>query len=95
MKAMSDELTRDYLDKKFEQFAARMVGLFEPRFKRVEERLEETATKDQLDRLMDTLDAFLKRLDDAEVNNLARDAQIARLERWIETIAQTGVKLEY
>lgn len=48
------------------------------------------------DRLITTLDAFLKRLDDAEVNNMARDAQLARLERWIEQVAEkTGVKLEY
>jgi septal ring factor EnvC (AmiA/AmiB activator) len=52
--------------------------------------------KDSFRHLNETLDAFLKRLDDIEKDNTARDAQLARLERWIETIAQkTGVKLEY
>lgn len=46
--------------------------------------------------LIITLDTFLKRLDDIESDNHARDAQIARMERWIEKIAkQTGVQLEY
>lgn len=48
------------------------------------------------DHLITTLDSFLKRLDDMEANNTARDAQLARLERWIEQVAaKTGVKLEY
>ncbi len=93
---MSNPITTDYLDKKFDQFAAQLTGALEPRFKSIEERLEQTATKDQMDHLLNTLDAFLKRLDDIEANDFARDAQIARMERWIETIAQkTGVKLEY
>ncbi len=46
--------------------------------------------------LIGTLDTFLKRLDNIEADNAARDAQLARLERWIEQIAvKTGVKLEY
>jgi len=49
-----------------------------------------------IDRLTNTIDGFVKRLDDMEVDNVARDAQVARLERWIEQIARkTGVKLEY
>lgn len=46
--------------------------------------------------LINTLDNFLKRLDDIETDNTARDAQLARLERWIEQVAaKTGVKLEH
>lgn len=46
--------------------------------------------------LIGTLDTFLKRLDNIETDNAARDVQLARLERWIEQIAvKTGVKLEY
>ena len=48
------------------------------------------------DRLLDTIDAFIKRIDDNETENAARDSQLARLERWIEQIAkETGVKLQY
>jgi len=91
---MSDTVTTDYLDKKLDQFAVQIVHLLEPRFKGIEARLDRLEEK--LEHLTETLDAFLKRLDDIEKDNIARDAQLARLERWIETIAkQTGVKLEY
>lgn len=64
------------------------------RFNKLETRVDKIERN--LDRLTDTLDHFLKRLDDIEDDNVARDAQLARLERWIEQIAQkTGVKLEY
>lgn len=64
------------------------------RFNKVEEDIAELNRK--YDHLIETLDAFLKRLDDMETDNLDRDAQVARLERWIEQIAaKTGVKLEY
>jgi len=64
------------------------------RFNKLEVRVDKIERN--LDRLTDTLDHFLKRLDDIEDDNVARDAQLARLERWIEQIAQkTGVKLEY
>jgi chromosome segregation ATPase len=55
-----------------------------------------TGLNTKYEHLISTLDTFLKRLDDMEVNNVARDAQLARLERWIEQVAaKTGVKLEY
>lgn len=99
---MSDVVTTDYLDKRlkesFDDFAVKFAGnisqLLEPRFKAIEDRLDELDRK--FEKLTETLDAFLKRLDDIEKDNIARDAQLARLERWIETIAQqTGIKLEY
>ena len=74
----------------------RLFKYMQAEFKSVHEELAQTAKKDSLNQLVETLDAFLKRVEDAEVNDVARDAQIARMERWIETIAQkTGVKLEY
>lgn len=72
------------------QFAERI----DERFDRLEEHFDRLER--HFERLQNTLDHFLKRLDDTEKDNAARDAQIARLERWIETVAkQTGVKLEY
>lgn len=48
------------------------------------------------DRLLNTMDAFIKRIDDNEAENAARDSQLARLEKWVEQIAkETGVKLQY
>jgi hypothetical protein len=64
------------------------------RFTKVEADIAELNTR--YDHLLETIDRFLKRLDDLETDNTARDAQLARLERWIEQVAaKTGVKLEY
>lgn len=64
------------------------------RFNKIEGEIAKISSS--YDRLLATLDSFLKRLDDHEADNTARDAQVARLERWIEQIAdKTGVKLEY
>ena len=95
---MSNTVTTDYLDdkleKSFSDFSSKLFGYLDKRFDEVSSRIDQLDEK--YDKLMVTLDAFLKRLDDIEADNHARDAQIARLERWIETIAKkTGVKLEY
>jgi septal ring factor EnvC (AmiA/AmiB activator) len=64
------------------------------RFNKVEADIAELNKK--YDHLITTLDTFLKRLDNIEIDNRARDAQLARLERWIEQVAaKTGIKLEY
>jgi chromosome segregation ATPase len=64
------------------------------RFDHLEKKVDKL--ENQFGHLNNTLDTFLKRLDDIETDNHARDAQLARLERWIEQIAtKTGVKLEY
>jgi len=77
-----------------DELAGQIVRLLEPRFTALDNRID--AFDRKLDRLMTTLDAFLKRLDDIEKDNIARDAQLNRLQRWIEEIARkTGVKLEY
>lgn len=64
------------------------------RFNSVEARLDKLEASHV--RLVNTLDSFLKRLDDIETDNAARDAKYDRLERWVQQIAEkTGVKLEY
>lgn len=64
------------------------------RFDAIEQQLNNTTTKDQFDHLIKTLDGFLKRLDNIEANNAARDIQYARHDRWLHQIAQkAGVKL--
>ena len=64
------------------------------RFDRLEKRVDKL--EQSFERLQSTLDTFLKRLDDIEKDNAARDAELARMRRWIEQLAQkTGVKLEY
>ena len=40
------------------------------------------------DHLVTTLDRFLKRLDDQEKENAARDAHLERLDRWVHQVAE-------
>lgn len=93
LKEFGDGLSRrivDDLSEVIAQFSERV----DDRFNRLETRVDKL--EQQFERLQNTLDRFLKRLDDTEADNAARDAQIARLERWIEQVAQkTGIKLEY
>jgi len=91
---MSDFVTTDDLSTAFDDFGLKLFAYLDKRFSEVDRRIDKLEEK--FDHLTETLDAFLKRLDDIEKDNTARDAQLARLERWIETIAQkTGTKLEY
>ena len=77
-----------------DELAIQIVRLLDPHFKSLENRMDAFDAK--LDHLTSTLDAFLKRLDDIEKDNLARDHEIERIKRWVEQIAQkTGIKLEY
>lgn len=95
-----NELTSS-IDKKIDKAVDDLAGIIDSfaqqvdnRFNKVEKEIIELNKK--YDHLIDTLDTFLKRLDDIEADNSARDAQLARLERWIEQVAtKTGVKLEY
>lgn len=70
-------------------FASRIYERFNKLEKRVDS-LEEILAK-----LNNTIDGFIKRIDNYEQENVARDRQVARLETWIQQIAkETGVKLK-
>jgi FtsZ-binding cell division protein ZapB len=105
---MADTVTLESLDKKIDKAVDDLSDIIQSfvqhvdeRFNKVEVELsnvkQDTADlKASHDKLLNTLDHFLKRLDDIETDNTARDAQFARLERWIEQLAdKTGLKLEY
>ena len=65
------------------------------RFDKLEKQLDNNATKKQLDNLIVTIDGFLKRLDNIEADNMARDLQYARHDRWIHQLAnKTGIELK-
>ncbi len=82
------------LNEGFDNVYKKLTKHFDVRFDRLE--LDISKINEKYEHLIVTLDSFLKRLDDIEVDNAARDAQLARLERWIEQVAsKTGVKLEY
>ena len=74
----------DQQDARFDQQDARLD--------RIEARLDKLEASHS--RLMDTIDGFIKRIDEYETELVARDHKIQRLERWIEQIAEkTGVEL--
>lgn len=57
-------------------------------------KFEQTATRDSMDRLVNTLDGFLKRLDDNETEQSARDLQFERLLEWAREVSKkTGIPL--
>lgn len=48
-----------------------------------------------LNRLTNTIDGFVKRLDDMETDNTARDVQYERLLKWAKKVsAKTGIPIE-
>lgn len=90
---LSRKLRREIVDD-ISEVVAQFAERVDERFNGFDARADHL--EEQFERLNDTLHSFLKRLDDMEKDNTARDAQLARLERWIEQVAQkTGVKLEY
>ena len=63
-------------------------------FKSIHEQLEQTATKEELNRLTGSVDAFAKQSETYMQEMLALSHKVDRLERWIMKIAEeTGVKL--
>ena len=91
---MADYITQKDLDESLDKLIIKMFNHFDKRFDKIDADIAKIDEK--YDHLITTLDAFLKRLDDIEIDNTARDAQLARLERWIEQVAsKAGVKLEY
>ncbi len=66
------------------------------RFDAIDERLDDTATKKQVDRFMNTVDGIVGRLDTDETERAALGNQVDRHEGWIRQIAKkTDVKLSY
>lgn len=59
----------------------------------VSEKFEETNSR--IDHLAGTIDAFIKRLDNYEAEQAARDAQFDRLLAWAKKVSEkTGIPLE-
>lgn len=93
---MTDYVTNSYLNKSldsgFNSLYKKLTKHFDKQFDEIRGDIAEL--NDKYDHLITTLDAFLKRLDDIEANDAARDVQLERHERWLEQIAaKTGVKL--
>jgi len=63
-------------------------------FKKINDRLEQTATKHEIDRPTNAVDAYAKQAETYMEEMLALSHKVDRLERWILKVAEaTGVKL--
>lgn len=63
-------------------------------FKQVNDRLGQTATKEELNRLTNSVDAYAKQAETYMQEMLALGHKVDRLEQWIMKVAETtGVKL--
>ena len=61
----------------------------------VNTKLDQKASQDSMERLLNTLDGFLKRLDDIETEQSARDLQFERLLEWAREVSRkTGIPLK-
>ena len=61
----------------------------------VNEKLDQKASQESMERLLNTLDGFLKRLDNIETELSARDAQFERLLEWAREVSRkTGIPLK-
>ena len=61
----------------------------------VNAKLENTANRESMDKLVNTIDAFVKRLDDNETEQTFKDRQFDRLLEWArKDSAKTGIPLE-
>ncbi len=57
-------------------------------------KLDEKASQTSLDHLTNTIDTFVKHLDDTQTEQVARDAQFTRLVEWAREVSKrTGVPL--
>lgn len=97
------------IDKRFDdltQILGKFANDVNDRFDGLESRIIKVETKqlehdkefvilnNNYDRLLNTIDGFLARIDNYETEQAARDHKVDRLEKWIEIIAkETGVKL--
>ncbi len=60
----------------------------------METGFENTAKKDDLEHLRNTMDDFIRRITDSETEQAARDAQFSRLVEWAREVSKkTGIPL--
>jgi len=64
-------------------------------FTELNRKLDEKASQDSMELLINSIDSFIKRLDDNDANMLARDSQFERLLDWARKVSiKTGIPLE-
>lgn len=89
-----DVITSKVLEESLNKFAIKLIKHIDQQVAELRNDIAKIDAK--CEHLIGTLDTFLKRLDNIETDNAARDVQLARLEGWVKQVAsKTGVKLEY
>lgn len=64
-------------------------------FDELNSKLDEKASQGSIERLTNTIDSFIKRLNDSEIEQVARDRQFERLLEWARKVSdKTGIPLE-
>lgn len=64
-------------------------------FAEVNKKLDEKASQNSLDQLTNTIDSFVRRLDNTEIEQASRDAQFDRLLQWAREVSKkTGIPLK-
>ncbi len=64
------------------------------RFDVIEKRLDEKASQKSVDKLTNTMDGYAKKLNDQEVEQVARDYQYERLLDWARHVSKkTGIPI--
>lgn len=72
----------------------RLYTYMQQEFTAIRADLANTATKDSVEHLVNTMDDFIRRITDSEDEQAARDAQWNRLVEWAREVAKkTGVPL--
>ncbi|MCA9346440.1 hypothetical protein KC960_03035 [Candidatus Saccharibacteria bacterium] len=73
----------------------KLFNYMQDSFDRLEKKVDSKASQESLDNLISTIDGFVKRLDDNEVEQASRDRQFDRLLEWARKVSEkTGVPLE-
>lgn len=72
----------------------KLFKYIEKRLDVIEDKLDQKADKVDVQRLIDTIDSFVKRIEDSDTEQAARDAQFVRLVEWARKVSEkTGVPL--
>ena len=72
----------------------KLFKYMQDQFDLVNQKLDQKSSQESLDRLTNTIDSFVKRLDDAEIEQASRDLQFDRLLKWARKVSKkTGVPL--
>ena len=93
-------VTKSMLDSAIKGAVDDIAGIIDVFATRVDERLvrvehDIAELKQSHERLLTTIDGFIRRIDRYESEQVARDLEVQRLKAWIQQIAEeTGVKLK-